>query len=101
MEFKTFVELNTIHITETDNDILTKVSDDPEFGLFPIYAMDEGWFVGVVSTDYGGCTPRDLAAAGFSIAFCSVYEKANAADCSAIIFDPDGDIDPELETFDW
>lgn len=102
MNIKTFVDLNTIHITEQDNGILERLADDSGFELFPVYARGEhGWLVAVVSTDFGGCTPRDLANAGFSIAFCTLYERANQEECSAIIFDSDGDIDPNLETFDW
>lgn len=102
MNIKTFVDLNTIHITERDSEILERLASDPEFELFPVYHRDDhGWLVSVVSTDFGGCTPRDLANAGFSIAFCVLYEQANEEGCSAIIFDMDGDIDPILETFDW
>ncbi len=102
MNIKTFLDLNTIHITERDNEILSAVASDHAFALFPVYPRsDHGWLVSVVSTDFGGCTPKDLAEQGFSIAFCTLYELAHEQGCSAILFDFDGDIDPDLETFDW
>ena len=102
MNIKTFLDLSTLHITERDNQILSEMAGDDAFGLFPVYPRgDHGWLVSVVSTDFGGCTPKDLAEQGFSIAFCALYELAHEQGCSAILFDLDGDIDPDLETFDW
>ena len=102
MNIKSLLDLNTIHITQRDDEILAQLAEDDAFPLFPVYPRgDHGWLVSVVSTDFGGCTPKDLAEQGFSIAFCTLYEKANELECDAIMFDLDGDIEPDLETFDW
>jgi len=95
------LEVNSTHITESDNEILLNAEDCPlatykmvggeiSYGHMIYTGLDDDFF-----------SPDDLKTAGISEALISLLNFARENNCKFLHVDEDGETYEDLPAFDW
>lgn len=105
-----YLDLSTAHVTAEDNALLADLTAPAPGDTTPFGVEDHayGHFLQVPEVllsetrkNEWGAARDEILGMGFSEAFARLLEHAGANGCSLINLDRDGDLEPDLESFEW
>ena len=107
LEIETALVVSTGHITERDNDILTKIekNDSDSLLIYNSLIVDPfefGWYIYVTSdSELLDEELQTLDQTHLSDEFLNLMQLAHNLDCVRLKIDSDGPVSPKLKQFNW
>lgn len=88
-EVRNFLTISTAHVTRLTAEWLD--TNPSNLGVYG-GSLEYGWFLWVPTIDVLEDIPEELL---------NVFKFARKHDCAYVMFDRDGPIEPELQSWDW